>query len=126
MHKNGQICQKCAINCGIEGNACYENITKYKNLCGIKSISNSVQGLVRYRIVALISIGRLCIFTYSAVQNVHSCIPRFQTKYSINQLESSSRNSSRNTSFWRGIIHFSQLFRWTSYLDELKGVRLGI
>ena len=127
MHKNEQICQKCAINCGIEGNASNENITKYKNLCGVKSISNSVQGLVRYRIVALISIGRLCIFTYSAVQNVHSCIPRFQTKYSINQLESSSRNSSRNTFFGEvHIIHFSQLFYWTSYFDELKGVRLGI
>ena len=61
MHKNGQICQKCAINCEIEGNASDEIFTKYKNLCGVKSISNSVQWLVRYRIVALISIGRLCI-----------------------------------------------------------------
>ena len=60
MHKNGQICQKCAINCGIEGNASNENITKYKNLCGVKSISNSVQWLARYRIVALISIGQIC------------------------------------------------------------------
>ena len=60
MHKNGQICQKCAINCRIEGNASNENITKYKNLSGVKSISNSVQQLARYRIVALISIGRLC------------------------------------------------------------------
>ena len=61
MHKNELICQKCAINCGIEGNASNENITKYKNLSGVKSISNSVQWLARYRIVALISIGRLCI-----------------------------------------------------------------
>ena len=60
MHKNELICQKCAINCGIEGNASNENITKYKNLSGVKSISNSVQHLARYRIVALISIGRLC------------------------------------------------------------------
>ena len=60
MHKNELICQKCAINCGIEGNASNENITKYKNLSGVKSISNSVQWLARYRIVALISIGRLC------------------------------------------------------------------
>ena len=60
MHKNEPICQKCAINCGIEGNASNENITKYKNLSGVKSISNSVQWLARYRIVALISIGRLC------------------------------------------------------------------
>ena len=60
MHKNELICQKCAINCGIEGNASNENITKYKNLRGVKSISNSVQRLARYRIVALISIGRLC------------------------------------------------------------------
>ena len=62
MLKNELICQKCAINCGIEGNASNENITKYKNLSGVKSISNSVQGLARYRIVALISIGRLCRF----------------------------------------------------------------
>ena len=61
MHKNEQICQRCAINCIIEGNAYNENITKYKNLCGVKSISNSVQRLARYRIVSLISIGRLCI-----------------------------------------------------------------
>ena len=60
MHKNKLICQKCAINCGIEENASNENITKYKNLSGVKSISNSVHRLARYRIVALISIGRLC------------------------------------------------------------------
>ena len=61
MHKNELICQKCAINCGIEGNATTnENIAKYKNLSGVKSISNSVQRLARYRIIALISIGRLC------------------------------------------------------------------
>ena len=60
MHKNELICQKCAIHCGIEGNASNENITKYKNLSGVKSISNSIQRLARYRIVALISIGRLC------------------------------------------------------------------
>ena len=64
MHKNEPICQKCAINCGIEGNASNENITKYKNLSGVKSISNSVQGLARYRIVALISIGRLCTLRF--------------------------------------------------------------
>ena len=29
MHENEQICQKYAINCGIEGNASNENITKY-------------------------------------------------------------------------------------------------
>ena len=61
MHKNELICQKCAINCGIEENASNENITKCKNLSGVKSISKSVQWLARYRIVALISIGRLCI-----------------------------------------------------------------
>ena len=60
MQKNDLICKRCAINCGIEENASNENITKYKNLGGVKSISNSVQGLARYRIVALISIGRLC------------------------------------------------------------------
>ena len=61
-NKNEQICQKCAIKFGIEGNASNENITKYINLCGVKSISNSVQRLASYRIVALISIGRLCSF----------------------------------------------------------------
>ena len=60
MHKNELIWQKCAINCGIEGNDSNENITKYKNLSGVKSISNSVQRLARYRIVTLISIGQLC------------------------------------------------------------------
>ena len=60
MHKDEPTCQKCAINCGIEGNASNENITKYKNLCGVRSISNSVLWLARYRIIALISIGQLC------------------------------------------------------------------
>ena len=60
MHKIRPIGLNCAINCGIGGNASNENITKYKNLSGVKSISNSVQRLARYRIVALISIGRLC------------------------------------------------------------------
>ena len=64
MHKDGHICQKCAINCGIVGNVSNENITKYKNLCGVKSISNSVQWLARYRIAALISIGRLCSLSW--------------------------------------------------------------
>ena len=45
----------------IVASASNENITKYKNLCGVKSISNSVQRLARYRFVALISIGRLCM-----------------------------------------------------------------
>ena len=60
MHENEQICHKCAVNCGIDGNASNEIIIKYKNLCGVKSISNSVHRLARYRIVAVISIGRLC------------------------------------------------------------------
>ena len=68
MHKNELICQKCAINCGIEGNASNENITKYKNLSGVKSISNSVHRLARYRIVALISIGRLCNWLQSLIK----------------------------------------------------------
>ena len=67
MHENEQLCQKCAINCGIEGSASNENITEYKNLCVGKSISNSVQRLARYRIVALISIGRLCSLDLSSL-----------------------------------------------------------
>ena len=54
MHKNEQICQKCAINCGIEGNASNENITKYKNLFGFKSILKFIQRFARYRNAALI------------------------------------------------------------------------
>ena len=77
MHKNELICQKCAINCGIEGNASNENITKYKDLSGVKSISNSVQWLTRYKIVALISIGRLC----SSFGNVEL---RYDTKHKKN------------------------------------------
>ena len=77
MHKNELICQKCAINCGIEENASNENITKYKNLSGVKSISNSVQQLTRYRIVALISIERLCIKV-----NFEASIPIFYGKSS--------------------------------------------
>ena len=91
MHKNELISQKCAINCGIKGNASNKNITKHKNLSGVKSISNSVQGLLtRYRIVALISIGRLCklcrigvgvfsvLVTFEMtefVQHMYFCIP---------------------------------------------------
>ena len=55
-----QIHLNCAKICGIEGNDCNENLIKSKNLFDVKSISNSVQRLARYRIVALISIGRLC------------------------------------------------------------------
>ena len=80
INKNVQICQKCAINCGIEGNASNENITKYKNLSGVKSISNSVQGLARYRIVALISIGRLCMYVVIANANSFCC---FLTKVRV-------------------------------------------
>ena len=54
MHKNEQICQKCAINCRIEGNASNENITKYKNLFGFKSILKFIQRFARYRNAALI------------------------------------------------------------------------
>ena len=60
MHKNGQICKKCAINCGIEGNANNENITKYKNLFGVKSIFKFIQQFAIYRIGALILIGLPC------------------------------------------------------------------
>ena len=61
MHKNGQIEQNYAINCGIQGNASNKYITKYKNLFGVKSIFESIQRFARYRIGALILIGRLCI-----------------------------------------------------------------
>ena len=54
MHKNGQIEQNCAINCGIQENASNKNITKYKNLFGVKSIFKSIQRFARYSIGALI------------------------------------------------------------------------
>ena len=54
MDKNEQICQKCAMNCGIEGNASNENITKYKNLFGFKSILKFIQRFARFRSSALI------------------------------------------------------------------------
>ena len=57
LGKNGSA-QSCKDN--HDSDLSNENITKYKNLSGVKSISNSVQQLARYRIVALISIGRLC------------------------------------------------------------------
>ena len=51
---------KSAMNCGIEVNASNENITKYKNLFGFKSILNSrtteffIQWFARCRNAALI------------------------------------------------------------------------
>ena len=60
VHKKGQIDQKCAINCYIKGNVSSKNFTKYKNMFVVKSILKSIQRFARYRIVALIWIGRLC------------------------------------------------------------------
>ena len=60
-HTNGQIEQNCAINCGIQWNATNKSITKYENLFGVKSIFESIQRFARYRIGALILIGRLCM-----------------------------------------------------------------
>ena len=64
VHKSGQIHQNCAINCGIQGNASNKNTTKSKNLFVVKSMNN-IQRFVRYRILALIWIGRLCNKTYN-------------------------------------------------------------
>ena len=50
MHKIRQIGLNCAINCGIGGNDCNRNLIKSKNVFDVKSISNSVQWLARYRI----------------------------------------------------------------------------
>ena len=58
--KRGQIEQTCAINCVIQGNAFNKDITKHKDLFGFKSIFESIQQFARYRIGALILIGRLC------------------------------------------------------------------
>jgi len=54
MNKNEQICQKCAINCEIEGNASNESITKYKNSFGFKNILIFIQRFARYRNAALV------------------------------------------------------------------------
>ena len=58
--QNGQIHQNCAINCGIQQNGSNKNTIKYKNLFGVKSIFESIHRFTRYRIEALILIGRLC------------------------------------------------------------------
>ena len=63
-HTNWQIEQICAINCGIQWNATNKSITKYENLFGVKSIFESIQRFARYRIGALILIGRLCTDTW--------------------------------------------------------------
>ena len=69
MHKIRQIGLNCAINCGIRENDSNKNLIKYKNLFHGKSISNLVQRLARYRIVSLISIGRLCISAFNSIMN---------------------------------------------------------
>ena len=89
-HTNWQIEQICAINCGIQWNATNKSITKYENLFGVKSIFESIQRFARYRIGALILIGRLCItsrgtfcfFPFDSFSKLHSCF---------------SQNSARNT-----------------------------
>ena len=60
VNRNRQIGQNCAINCEIRGIYSNKNLIQSKNLFAVKSISNLVQRLARYRSVALISIGRLC------------------------------------------------------------------
>ena len=59
--KNGQLKQKCAINFGIQQNGSNKTPIKCKNLFAVKSILKSIQRFARYKILALISIGRLCI-----------------------------------------------------------------
>ena len=60
VNRNRQIGQICAINYGIRGIYRNKNLIQSRNLFAVKSISNLVQRLARYRSVALISIGRLC------------------------------------------------------------------
>ena len=60
VNRNRQISQICAINCGIREIYSYKTLIQSKNLFAVKSISNLVQRLARYRIWAIISIGRLC------------------------------------------------------------------
>ena len=73
-HRNGQIEQNCAINCGIQGNKCKKDITKHKNLFYFKSIFETIQWFPRYRIVALILIGRFCNVKIVLTIN-HSLLP---------------------------------------------------
>ena len=61
VNRNRQIGYNCAINCGIRGFYSNKNLIQSKNLFAVKSISNLVQRLARYRSGALISIGRLCM-----------------------------------------------------------------
>ena len=51
---------KVGYKFGIEGNDSNENIFKYKNIFGFKSILKFIQRFARYRNAALIWIGRLC------------------------------------------------------------------
>ena len=60
VHKRGQIDQNCAINCRIQQNGSNKTLNKSKNLFGVESILKSIQRFARYKILALISIGRLC------------------------------------------------------------------
>ena len=62
--QNGQIHQNCFINCGIQQNVSNKNTIKYKNLFGGKSIFESIHRFTRYRIEALILIGRPCTFLF--------------------------------------------------------------
>ena len=61
MHKIGQIDQNCAMNCGIQGNGSNKSIKKSKNIFVVEIILKSIQRFARYRIGALILIGRLCV-----------------------------------------------------------------
>jgi len=60
VNRKRQIGQNYAINWRIMVNDNNKSLMNSKNLFDVKSISNSVQQFARYRIGALISIGRLC------------------------------------------------------------------
>ena len=125
MHKNEQICQKCAINCGIEGNASNENITKYKNLFGFKSILKFIQRFAIYRNAILIWIGRLFMFTNRKFRSSLRDIIRSNSNYHFPPLLNFSQYrkeaTSLNATSWVAIgaglsVLFIVFFFWYKFL----------
>ena len=60
-------------NCGIQQDGSKKKTIKSKNIFGVESIFKTTQQIARYRIVALIPIGQLCM---SAVESQFpNCVP---------------------------------------------------
>ena len=62
MYESGHIDPNSAINYGFPGNVSNKNTTKSKNLPDIEIILKSIHWFAGYRILALISIRRFCLY----------------------------------------------------------------